>query len=128
MKRVTGIGGIFFKSDNPTKLCDWYREHLGIELNENDSATFHWCKADDPEAERITVWSPFPADTNYCAPSKKAFMINFQVENLDETLVTLKREGVDVDPRVETYDYGKFGWVMGPEGNRIELWEPRPGR
>ncbi len=121
MKRVTGIGGIFFKSDNPDKLCEWYREHLGIASNENGSATFHWRK----QSERFTVWSPFPADTDYFAPSKKAFMINFQVENLDDLLAALKREGVDVDPRVENYDYGKFGWIMDPEGNRIELWEPK---
>ena len=123
MKRVTGIGGIFFKSDNPAKLCEWYREHLGIALNENGSATFHWRKLDDPKSERFTVWAPFPADTDYFAPSKKAFMINFQIENLDDLLAALKREGVDVDPRVESYDYGKFGWIMDPEGNRIELWE-----
>ncbi len=125
MKRVTRIGGIFFKSDNPDKLCEWYREHLGIASNENGSATFHWRKLDDPKSERFTVWSPFPADTDYFAPSKKAFMINFQVENLDDLLAALKREGVDVDPRVESYDYGKFGWIMDPEGNRIELWEPK---
>ena len=125
MKRVTGIGGIFFRSDNPDKLCQWYRQHLGIESNENGSATFHWRKVDDLKSERSTVWSPFSSDTDYFEPSKKAFMINFQVENLDELLAELKREGVDVDPRVETYDYGKFGWIMDPEGNRIELWEPK---
>ncbi len=125
MKRVTSIGGIFFKSDNPDKLCEWYREHLGIESNENGCANFYWRKPDDPKSERFTVWSPFPADTDYFAPSKKAFMINFQVENLEELLAALKREGVDVDPRVESYDYSKFGWIIDPEGNRIELWEPK---
>jgi hypothetical protein len=124
MKRVTGIGGIFFKSDNPDKLCEWYREHLGIESNENGSAIFHWRKIDDPKSERFTVWSPFPANTDYFAPGKKALMINFQVENLDDLLAALKREGVDVDPR-ESYDYGKFGWIMDREGNRIKLWEPK---
>ena len=123
MKRVTGIGGMFFKSDNPDKLCEWYRKHLSIELNENGNATFHWRKVDDPKSKRFTVWSPFPADTDYFAPGKKAFMTNFQVDNLDDLLATLKREGVDVDPRVESYDYDKFGWIMDPEGNRIELWE-----
>ena len=123
MKHVTGIGGIFFKSDNADKLCEWYREHLGIASNESGSATFHWRKLDDPKSERFTVWSPFPADTDYFAPGKKAFMTNFQVDNLDDLLATLKREGVDVDPRVESYDYDKFGWIMDPEGNRIELWE-----
>src|SRR5437667_3398034 len=91
MKRVASIHGMFFKSDNPGKLCEWYREHLGIESNENESATFHWRKVDDPKSERFTVWSPFPADTDYFTPSKKAFMTSFQVENLNELLAQLKR-------------------------------------
>ena len=125
MKRVTGIGGIFFKATNPDKLRNWYRLHLGIECEKENGAIFKWRKADDLNAERYTVWSPFPADTDYFAPSTKPFMINLQVENLDEVLTQLKAEGVDVDPRVESYDYGKFGWIMDPEGNRIELWEPK---
>jgi predicted enzyme related to lactoylglutathione lyase len=124
MKRVIGIGGIFFKSNVPDKLREWYRAHLGIQCDNDDGATFKWREIDDPNKERYTVWSPFSGDTDYFAPGEKPFMINFQVENLDELLVHLKREGVDVDPRVETYDYGKFGWIMDPEGNRIELWEP----
>jgi predicted enzyme related to lactoylglutathione lyase len=123
MKRVTGIGGIFFKASEPEKLCGWYRKHLGIETKER-SAIFKSRKFDDPQSETYTVWSPFPSDTDYFAPSDKPFMINFQVENLEELLAALKSEGVDVDPRVETYDYGKFAWIMDPEGNRIELWEP----
>jgi predicted enzyme related to lactoylglutathione lyase len=91
-------------------------------------AIFKWRKADDPNPERYTVWAPFPADTDYFAPSKKPFMINLQVENLDQALAQLKREGVDVDPKVESYDYGKFGWIMDPEGNRVELWEPKESR
>ena len=125
MKRVTGIGGIFFKATNPDKLRNWYRLHLGIECEKENGAIFKWRKADDLNAERYTVWSPFPADTDYFAPSTKPFMINLQVENLDEVLTQLKAEGVDVDPRVESYDYGKFGWIMDPEGNRVELWEPK---
>jgi predicted enzyme related to lactoylglutathione lyase len=124
MKRVTGIGGVFFKSNSPDKLREWYRTHLGIQCEDDDGATFKWCDLDDPKKERYTVWSPFAADTDYFAPSEKPFMINFQVENLDDLLAQLKGEGVEVDPRVETYDYGKFGWIMDPEGNRIELWEP----
>ena len=125
MKRVTGIGGIFFKANDPDKLCNWYRLHLGIECEKESGAIFKWRKADDPTSERYTVWSPFPEDTDYFAPSTKPFMINLQVENLDEVLAQLKREGVQVDPKVESYDYGMFGWVMDPEGNRIELWEPK---
>jgi predicted enzyme related to lactoylglutathione lyase len=86
---------------------------------------FKWRKADDPNSERYTVWSPFPDDTDYFAPSTKPFMINLQVENLDEVLAQLKAEGVNVDPKVETCDCGKFAWIMDPEGNRVELWEPK---
>jgi predicted enzyme related to lactoylglutathione lyase len=125
LKRVTGIGGIFFKANDPDKLRDWYRIHLGIECEKENGAIFKWRKADDPNSERYTVWSPFPADTGYFAPSTKLFMINLQVENLDEVLTQLKAEGIDVDPKVESCDYGKFAWIMDPEGNRIELWEPK---
>ena len=125
MKRVTGIGGIFFKANDPDKVRNWYRAHLGIGCEKENGAIFKWRKADDPNSEQYTVWTPFPADTDYFAPSKKAFMINFQVENLDEVLAKLKREGIDADPKVESCEYGKFGWIMDPEGNRIELWEPK---
>ena len=77
-----------------------------------------------PRTNDTPVWSPFPSDTDYFAPREKPFMITLQVENLEESLVQLRREGVDVDPRVEKYDYGKFAWIMDPEGNRTELWEP----
>ena len=107
------------------ELRDWYRVHLGIECEKENGAIFKWRKADDPNSERYTVWSSFPEDTDYFAPSTKPFMINLQVENLDEVLAQLKREGVDVDPRVESSDYGKFAWIMDPEGNRVELWEPK---
>ncbi len=125
MKRVIGIGVIFFKANDPDKLRNWYRAHLGIECENEGGAIFKWRTADDPNSERCTVWSPFPENTDYFAPSKKSFMINLQVENLDEVLAQLKQEGVDVDPKVESYDYGKFGWIMDPEGNRVELWEPK---
>ena len=125
MKRVTGIGGIFFKANDPEKLRNWYRVHLGIDCQKDDGAIFKWRKADDPELERYTICSPFPADTDYFAPSTKPFMINLQVDNMDEVLEQLIREGVDVDPKVESHDYGKFAWIMDPEGNRVELWEPK---
>ena len=125
MKRVTGIGGVFFRANDPDKLRDWYRVHLGIECEKENGAIFKWRKADDPNSERYTVWSLSPADTDYFAPSTKPFMINLQVENLDEVLTQLKAEGIDVDPKVESCDYGKFAWIMDPEGNRIELWEPK---
>ena len=106
MKRVTGTGGIFFKANDPEKLRDWYRAHPGIECEKENGAIFKWRKADDPTSERYTVWAPFPENTDYFAPSTKPFMINLQVDNLDEVLAQLNREGVEVDPKVESYDYG----------------------
>jgi predicted enzyme related to lactoylglutathione lyase len=99
--------------------------HLGIECEKDNGAIFKWQKADDPDSERYTVWCPFLADTDYFAPSTKPFMINLQVENLDEVLAHLKTEGVDVDSKTETCDYGKFAWIMDPERNRVELWKPK---
>jgi predicted enzyme related to lactoylglutathione lyase len=98
--------------------------HLGIECEKDNGAIFKWRKVDDPNSERYTVWAPFPADTDCFARSSKPFMIKLQVENLDEVLAQLKREGVDVDPKVESHDYGKFAWIMDPEGDRVELWVP----
>lgn len=124
MKRVTGIGGIFFKAKDAVALRDWYREHLGIAAEGDGGYIFEWREAEDPEKLAQTVWSVFRRDTEYFAPSNAPFMINYRVENLDEVLQQLRAEGVLVDDRVEDYDYGRFGWVMDPEGNRIELWEP----
>lgn len=122
MKRVTGIGGIFFKAKDPEKLRAWYQKHLGLELGADGSVVF-----DCPEEQRKaaqTVWFLFPDDTKYFDPSSAPFMINYRVENLAGLLEQLRSEGVEVDERVEVYEYGRFGWVMDPEGNRIELWEP----
>ena len=123
MKRVTGIGGIFFKAKDPDKLKAWYRTHLGVE-SESWGAVFHW--RDDPRsANGSTAWSIFPEQTKYFEPSTQSFMINFRVANLQELLDVLRAEGVDVDPKSgDDSDFGKFGWVMDPEGNRVELWEP----
>ena len=123
MKRVTGIGGIFFKAKDPEQLKAWYRTHLGIE-SEAWGAVFHW--RDDPRsADAATAWNVFPDDTKYFEPSKTPFMINYRVDNLTELLSALRAEGVEVDPKSgEDSDFGKFGWVMDPEGNRVELWEP----
>jgi predicted enzyme related to lactoylglutathione lyase len=125
MKRVTGIGGIFFKSSDPDKLREWYRAHLGIESDgDNGAASFHWREAEAPNPEGMTVWSAFPDTTKYFEPSASPFMINYRVANLDWLLGQLREEGVEVDSRIEKYDYGRFAWIMDPEGNRIELWEP----
>ncbi len=124
MKRVTGIGGIFFKVPDPDKLRSWYRDHLGIESEAPGGCAFEWREADQPEQTGQTVWSVFPNDTKYFDPSSAPFMINYRVENLDLLLAQLRSEGVEVDEKIEEYEYGRFAWLMDPEGNKIELWEP----
>lgn len=119
-KRVTGIGGIFFKSKNSKELVAWYGKHLGLKTDDYGS-TFWW--KDNEGNDCSTQWSPFAADTNYFAPSEKQFMQNFRVYNLEDLLATLKAEGVTIVGEMESFDYGKFGWVLDPEGNKIELWE-----
>lgn len=125
MKRVTGIGGIFFKSEDPDKIKEWYKKHLGFDTTPW-GYSFLWKELDkqDTEAPARTEWSPMKKDTTYFAPSEKQFMINYRVENLVELLKTLKEEGVQVVGEIEEYPYGKFGWIIDPEGNKIELWEP----
>lgn len=122
---ITGLGGIFFKSDDPAKLKSWYIRHFGIKPQRDGSVIFEWTERDRPERPGFTVWGPFSADTTYFDPSTKPFMFNFRVDNLDELLARLRREGVTVDDKVDDYPYGRFGWCMDPEGNRIELWEPQ---
>jgi predicted enzyme related to lactoylglutathione lyase len=127
MSRVTGIGGIFFKAQNPDQLQSWYERHLGITPGKDGSVAFPWRDVSDPERKAHTVWAPFPADTSYFEPSRVPFMINYRVENLDKLLGLLREEGVKVDDKREESEFGKFAWIMDPEGNRIELWEPAPG-
>jgi predicted enzyme related to lactoylglutathione lyase len=124
MKRVTGIGGIFFKSPDPKKLYDWYELHLGIKHEPHTGAIFHWRDAGDSAKEGMTIWSIFPAGTKYFDPSRSSFMLNYRVEDLDGLLKVLAEEGVEIDPKREDSDYGRFAWIMDPDGNRIELWEP----
>jgi len=124
MKRVTGIGGIFFKAKDPGQLKAWYALHLGLPLKEDGEVSFHWRETDTPQREGRTIWAPFPNNTEYFEPSPSSFMINYRVEDLDGLLAQLRKEGVQVNDCVEEYDYGRFGWIMDPEGNRIELWEP----
>jgi len=120
-QRVTGIGGVFFKSEDPAALRDWYRKHLG--LNTDDYGCTFWWKDNDGNAAS-TQWSPFAADTTYFEPSQKQFMQNFRVSDLKGLLDKLKNEGVIVAGEPEFFDYGSFGWILDPEGNKIELWEP----
>jgi predicted enzyme related to lactoylglutathione lyase len=127
MKHILGIGGIFFKAEDPEKLAAWYRDHLGLEVEDYGGVTFReGPNPNETSAARqaYTVWSPFPSDTDYFAPSNKSFMINFRVADLDALLAKLRAEGVTVDERAERSEFGYFGWAMDPEGNRIELWEP----
>ena len=127
--RVTGLGGIFFKADNPAKLTEWYQKHLGIQLREGagpgEPPMFQWREMDRPETIGITVWSLFPRNTKYFEPSKAPFMINYRVENLDRMLKQLREAGVQVDSKVSDDFTGRFGWAVDPEGNRFELWEPK---
>ena len=121
MKRVIGLGGIFFKARDPKALYEWYRKHLGIESSPEAGAMWH--ATDQSEGEVFNVFAIFPADTQYLGPGPSNFMINFRVDNLTELLKTLREEGVRVD-KSEEHEYGKFGWITDPEGNRVELWEP----
>lgn len=123
MKKVTGIGGIFFKCKDQKKMTEWYKTHLG--LNTNDyGATFEWREEPDSVKKGTTTWSPFAETTKYFEPSTKDFMINYRVENLEGLVEELKKEGVTIVDKIETYDYGKFIHIIDIEGNKLELWEP----
>ena len=120
-KRVTGIGGLFFKTNNPKESKDWYKNHLGF--NTDDwGCTFLW--KDNEDNKCSTQWSPFTKDTDYFEPSKKEFMFNYRVENLVKLLKILKSEGVTIVGEMQEYEYGKFGWILDNDENKIELWEP----
>ena len=126
MQRVIGIGGIFFKANDPEKLGGWYKKHLGLNVEDWGGVSFQENAGADlqPKRQSHIVWSPFEAKTDYFAPSEKSFMINYRVHDLDSVLAQLRGEGVEVDPKTERSEFGYFGWLMDPEGNRIELWEP----
>ena len=124
MKKVTGIGGIFFKCDDQEKQKAWYQKHLGLEIQDWGGALFWWRDNENPEKKCSTSWSTFKSSTTYLDPSEKPFMLNYRVENLAELLRLLKEEGVQQVGEMQTFEYGKFAWIMDPEGNKIELWEP----
>jgi predicted enzyme related to lactoylglutathione lyase len=119
MERITGIGGIFFKARDPHALAAWYREHLGVPLDPEQ--TYGTLTARDGD---MTVWSLFPAETRYFDPATQPFMVNYRVADLDAMLAQLRAAGATVDEKVEDSEYGRFGWAMDPEGNRFELWQP----
>jgi predicted enzyme related to lactoylglutathione lyase len=123
-ERVTGIGGIFFKGEDPAKLRAWYQEHLGVPVEDFGGAVFLWQDKERPGEEGMTVWNIFNRDTRYYDPSKASFMINYRVRDLNAMLAQLKSEGIEPVGEMEESEYGRFAWVMDPEGNKIELWEP----
>lgn len=123
MKRVTGIGGIFFKTKDPQKSKNWYQNHLGIESDQY-GATFKWLEKENPEQEGNTVWNAFPEDTTYFNPSEQEFMVNYRVDDLEVLLTSLKEEGVTIVGEMQSFEYGKFAWILDPDGYKIELWEP----
>jgi predicted enzyme related to lactoylglutathione lyase len=122
MKRVTGIGGIFFKCKDPENMKAWYGKHLGLPVSEYGT-NFEWRDAENPDKKGSTVWSPFKETTKYFEPSPKEFMINYRVENLERLVEELKKEGVTILDEVASFDYGKFVHILDPENNKIELWE-----
>ena len=123
VKRVTGIGGVFFKCKNPVKIKEWYKTHLGFDTNQY-GASFEWQEGTYPTKKESMQWSPFAESTTYFEPSTKDFMINYRVENLVSLVNHLKKEGVTILDKIETYEYGKFIHIMDIEGNKIELYEP----
>ena len=123
MKRVTGIGGIFFKTKDPQHLKEWYKTHLGFDTDQWGT-NFEWRQGEDPNQKGFTQWSPFTETTEYFAPSQKEFMINYRVEDIEALVEILKQEGVTVLDEIEAFEYGKFVHILDGEGNKIELWEP----
>jgi predicted enzyme related to lactoylglutathione lyase len=123
MKKVTGIGGIFFKCKDPNKMEDWYKTHLGLNTNQYGTV-FEWHQGEDSTKKGFTQWSPFDEKTKYFEPSTKDFMINYRVENIETLVAELKKNGVTIVDTIETFDYGKFIHILDFEGNKVELWEP----
>lgn len=122
--KVTGVGGIFFYSENPEETQKWYAENLGIEMNAWGSSSFKSRDVNNPEQINSLQWKPFRKEDAYFFPSKKEFMINYQVQNIEELVKKLKENRVTILDSIETFDYGKFVHILDKEGNKIELWEP----
>lgn len=122
-KKVTGIGGIFFKCKDPGKVREWYKTHLGLDANQY-GASFEWIQASDSTQKGLTQWTPFAESSKYFEPSTKDFMINYIVSDLESLVEELKKDGVTIVDKIETYDYGKFVHIIDIEGNKVELWEP----
>lgn len=125
MKKVTGIGGVFFKSKDPKKMAEWYKDNLGLDTNPYGGATFEWYEGTDSTKKAQTQWQPFAENSKYFEPSTKEFMINYRVDNLEALVQELKKNGVTIVDKIESFDYGKFIHIVDLEGNKIELWEPK---
>jgi predicted enzyme related to lactoylglutathione lyase len=127
MKRVTGIGGIFFKANDPAALQSWYKRHLGIDVQPWGGAAFTWTDDEGKPVGGTTAWSIVSAQSDPFAPGTATFMVNYRVEDLLALVKVLREEGCNVLEKVDDSEYGKFAWVIDPEGNKIELWQPLPG-
>jgi predicted enzyme related to lactoylglutathione lyase len=128
MKRVTGIGGIFFKAKDAPVLRSWYQKHLGIEVQVWGGAAFKWSNADGKPVAGTTAWSINSKDSDLFAPSAASFMVNYRVDDLHALIKALKEEGCNVLEKIDESEYGKFAWVIDPEGNKVELWQPPAGQ
>jgi predicted enzyme related to lactoylglutathione lyase len=128
MKRVTGIGGIFFKAKDPKALQAWYKRHLGIDVQPWGGAAFEWTDGDGKPIAGTTAWNIASAQSDQFAPSTAPFMVNYRVDDLDALVNALREEGCNVLEKVDDSEYGKFGWVIDPEGNKVELWQPPVGQ
>lgn len=124
MAKVTGLGGIFFRSRDPAALGHWYRDRLGVPLGDGGFCDYEWRHREDPERVGRTVFAIFPHDTEYFGSDPSGCMVNFRVDDLDGLLMELREGGVEVAEEVEDTEFGRFGWITDPEGNRVELWEP----
>jgi predicted enzyme related to lactoylglutathione lyase len=128
VKRVTGIGGIFFKARDPVALRAWYQRHLGIDVQDWGGAAFRWTDEAGNPMSGMTIWSVASAEGDYFGPGKSSFMINYRVADLHGILQALRSEGCDVLDKTDDSEHGKFGWVIDPEGNKVELWQPPEGQ
>jgi predicted enzyme related to lactoylglutathione lyase len=128
MKRVTGIGGVFFKAKDAPAMQAWYKRHLGVDVQEWGGAAFAWCDAEGKPTAGTTIWSIGPSEGEQFAPSSASFMINYRVDDLHGMVKVLKAEGCNVLDKIDDSEYGKFAWVIDPEGNKVELWQPPPGQ
>jgi predicted enzyme related to lactoylglutathione lyase len=124
MAKITGIGGVFFKTQNPKELAEWYKTNLGLELESWGGSIIKWPN-DVSEDKGLTVWSVAPSDTKWFEPSASSFMINYRIDNMEDMLVQLKAGSVEVIQGPEYHENGVFTWIMDPAGNKLELWEPK---